>query len=51
MVGLPDTPLPSAMLKPLPEAVKVRESTEPPDLTIIPFDAVSRLPETPFKVI
>ena len=50
-VGLPDAPAPSETVIPFPDVDKVRPVTEPPDLAIIPSEDVSRLPETPFKVI
>jgi hypothetical protein len=49
-VGLPDTPSPFVTLKPKPEVESVLAATVVPlVLEIMPVEAVSRLPEAPFK--
>jgi hypothetical protein len=50
-VGFPDTPLPFVTVMPVPEAVSVRGTITPLDLTTMPSLAASRLPDVPLSEI
>jgi hypothetical protein len=50
-VGLPDTPFPLVMLRPVPEtAIERFVTVDAPVFTITPLEAASRLPEAPLRV-